>query len=565
MKRVYIILLLFAGLTACEKTGKEKAQQPSLLDPAIMADEQGIEALLKDAYTRVDGPSAGSMGAIWYNRGTNWLFGDVYADDAGLGEMAAGNAHLRAFAEFESSADNPFYSDKWLSTFDGIARCNEVLRVLKLATEKETISRELAVQIAAEARFLRAYFHFEAIKIWENITYLTEADDAPGGVGENIPWVETAADFQYALEHLSEKPRKNQEGRVTKYAAAGMLARVKLYQGDYAGALPLLNLIIESGAYSLAENYTDNFGAGAGFAQESVFQVLRQDTGNSSEGYQNSFDELAGADANTAPDGCCGLYRPSQNLVNTFKTKDGLPYLAIFGMEQNAAGDDLKSDEGLASTASFAPDSRELDPRLDWTVGRRGIPYYDWGTHPGTDWVKPTDFGSPFSTKKNVTPREIVHENTSASGWGGAVTMSNYSLLRYADVLLMAAECEVEAGNLDRAREWVNIVRARASNNEYWVKDEQGHPAANYAIRIYKKGSDTDPFGTKDGAREAVRVERRLELGLEGLRFWDLKRWGVAGETIDKYLRIEKRPHLKNIVFNADKLKHPVPVTVGGE
>jgi len=108
----------------------------------------------------------------------------------------------------------------------------------------------------------------------------------------------------------------------------------------------------------------------------------------------------------------------------------------------------------------------------------------------------------------------------------------NYTIIRYADVLLMAAETEIEAGTLEKAMEYVNLVRARAANSEYWVKNDDGTDAANYVIAEYTLAD----FANQESARTIVRFERKLELSAEGHRFFDLVRWGIADQEINDYL-----------------------------
>ena len=113
------------------------------------------------------------------------------------------------------------------------------------------------------------------------------------------------------------------------------------------------------------------------------------------------------------------------------------------------------------------PYAGTLDSRLDWTVGRRGIPYLDWGLHPGKLWIRDHNFYSgPYTPKKNVYHK--AQEGILTDGWN-SLTANNVNLLRYADVLLLAAEAEAEAGNLEMARQYLNRVRARAADTTGWV------------------------------------------------------------------------------------------------
>ena len=280
----------------------------------------------------------------------------------------------------------------------------------------------------------------------------------------------------------------------------------------------------------------------------------------------------------SAPGGCCGFFAPSQWLVNHFKTDSitGLPDLDHFN-DQN-----LKSDAGYSRDAIFTPYSGTLDPRLDWTVGRRGVPYLDWGPHPGEDWIRFPAYG-PYTPKKNSYYKSQTGTFYRSRIFGRAVaTANNVNLIRFADILLWAAEVEIEIGDPDKARGYVNMVRARANDQSGWIKNEDNIPYAKgvtnsqaefdainapsftniqpfdwivrtdlkqtwvlltikqmeqkYGILIpapkYKVGLYQTTWADKEFARKAVRFERMLELGMEGHRFFDLVRWGIADTEI---------------------------------
>jgi hypothetical protein len=234
-----------------------------------------------------------------------------------------------------------------------------------------------------------------------------------------------------------------------------------------------------------------------------------------------------------SPFGCCGFHQPTQNMVNFFQVDDdGLP-LSVTDPTWNARNDNLDA----AASATM-----QLDPRLDWTVGRDGVPFKDWGPH-AAGWIRSPSYGGPYSAKK------AIYESSSGAvsnvGWVNTQLSSmNIHIYRYADALLLLAEANVEAGSLADACTIVNEIRTRAGV----AAQGPGTGAADIAVPIddasitwadYEIGLYPCPFATQDYARTAVRTERRLELAMEGHRFFDLRRWGVAEQVINAYLAVE--------------------------
>jgi hypothetical protein len=186
------------------------------------------------------------------------------------------------------------------------------------------------------------------------------------------------------------------------------------------------------------------------------------------------------------------------------------------------------NDNGIESTAPFTPHQGTLDPRLDWTVGRRGIPYRDWGVFPGKAWVRNQRTSGPYVAIKNICEQAKADVEKAS----GNKTTNPVNLIRFADVLLWAAECEIEVGSLQKAEEYVNMVRARAADPASWVykyKDDTKPlggfstvPAANYKVGLY---NGQFAANGKSYARKAVRFERRLEFAYEDHRQLDMARW----------------------------------------
>jgi hypothetical protein len=216
------------------------------------------------------------------------------------------------------------------------------------------------------------------------------------------------------------------------------------------------------------------------------------------------------------------------------------------------------NDQGLTAAQPFTEDAGPLDPRLDWAVGRRGIPYLDWGVHTGQDWVRDQTYAGPFSPKKQVYKKSQEGQLTEVGNWTSGWTANGYRLIRYADILLLLAECQIETNELENARTNINLIRARAANPAGFVKEADGVTnAANYVINTYGSA-----FASQDEARKALRFERKLELGMEGHRFYDLQRWGNVQAELNRVLTFEKTVRATlygSATVGPEDVNYPIP------
>ena len=544
MRHVRSIVAVVAGalIFSCGKTYLTR-DPLGQLDEADITNKKGVERLLIGAYSLLDG--IGGNKSLWYSAGSNWLYGSICGSEAYKGsDVNDQGPELNPIELFTHTANAIALASKWGTVYDGVSRANDVLRIMKKAKDIDANDQK---RIAAEARFLRGHYHFEAKKIWNRIPFVDETITYENGnyhVGnEKDAWLDIENDLRFAMDNLDVNPFGGAVGRATRYTAMALLVKAYIYQKKFALAKPLLEAIINSGRFKLKENYADNFNPETKNNSESIFSV-QVSVNDGAGGMNGNFGDVLNFPVG-GPGGCCGFFSPSQYLVNHFKTDatTGLPDLDNFNDVP------VDSDDGLESTDQFIPYPGSLDPRLDWTVGRRGIPYLDWGEHPGKDWIRDPVYAGPYSPKKNVYYQSQQGHLTDVSFWSNGTTTNNINLIRYADVLLWAAEVEIETGDIHKGRNYINEVRNRAANTSGWVKNSSGSfapYAANYKIGLYPADNWTAAF-----ARKALRYERMLELGMEGHRFFDLVRWGIAAGEITAYKEKEKniRAHLRNLVF----------------
>lgn len=547
MKKSIIILstLLLAGATSCNDEFLD-VQPLGVLSEANLANKIGVDLVLTGAYSLMDGvqTNVGSPSSDWQGAADNWVYGSVASDDAYKGTNAGDQPEISVIESFNHTADLLHFRGKWRAVYDGVARSNDVILLTAKAENMTEAEKRSAI---AQARFLRGHYHFEARKMFNKVPYINEITYNPADANSTkVPnteeiWPKIEEDLKFGYDNLPVR-WAGQPGRATKWAAGAMLAKAMLFQGKYAQAKTILEDIVANGGYRLMDRYQDNHRAATNNNAESILEVqfsVNDGAAISNNGNRGgTLNYPYGGGALTT---CCGFFQPSQNLVNNFKTDaNGLPVLNFNA--QDVPGDNSQTYAG------------PLDPRLDHTVGRDGVPYLDWGIH-NPQYIRDRAYAGPYSPKKQSPLRA---ENGSLT-WSNnpRQNANNYRMIRYSHVLLWLAECEIEVGDLNKARALVNQLRRRASNPDGFVKLADGTPAGNYVVSEY-----TTPWTDKDAARNAVRTEHRLEFAMEGHRFFDLVRWGIVDQTINNYLAVEstKRTYLRGATFVKGKHEYfPIP------
>jgi len=548
MKKKIILIssaLLLGGTFSCQDDFLN-VQPLGVLSEANLTNKVGVDLVLTGAYSLLDGvqTNVGSAFGDWHGAADNWVYGSVTSDDAYKGSNAVDQPEISVIEAFAHTPDLLHFRGKWRAVYDGVARTNDVILLAAKAQDLTDAERNVVI---AQARFLRGHYHFEARKVFGKAPYIDEKTYNPADANSTkVPntdeiWPKIEADLDFAYKNLPNR-WAGQPGRATKWAAAATLAKAMLFQGKYSQAKPILEDIVQNGGYSLVARYHDNYRAATNNNAESIFEVqysVNDGAAISNNGNRGgTLNYPYGGGALTT---CCGFFQPSQNLVNNFKTDaNGLPMM-------NFNASDVPGDNSVNFNGS-------LDPRLDHTVGRDGVPYLDWGIH-NPQYIRDRAYAGPFSPKKGSPYRSEAGSLTWTNN--PRQNANNYRMIRLAHVLLWLAECEVEVGDLQKARDYVNRVRKRAANPDGFVRLANGQPAGTYLVSEYAA-----PWTDRAVAREAVRRESRLEFAMEGHRFFDLVRWGVADQVINSYLEVEstKRTYLRGARFVKGKHEYfPIP------
>ena len=541
------------ALTACGSDSLDEPPKAALSEEQVTTAEN-LDSLVTAAYSYLGNDHYTAPMYLWPT-------GNLRAGDAHKG----GNGAADIFAYHALSLYEPLVADgesfppdfidlnnkKWVRDYTGISRVNAALQVMN--DVDESVYPEKAARIG-ELRFIRGIFYFD-LKIhykripWVDETMTPEAVKATSNMdlSDQALWDKIAEDFRFGVENLPAPEDKGELGRADRDAARAYLAKTLLYQAYVQNdehqvvdintdkleeVVGLVDDIETSGYYGLVDDYAKNFLYEFENSRESVFAIQRSRDDGTPDGRGSWPTALNTPMAGGF--GCCGFHVPTENFVNAFKTDaNGLPLFDTF----NDANYDAQTDM--------------VDPRLDHTVGMQDKPFKyddDLIVENANAWARnPATYGNFISMK------ELEHPDCDCRIENGPFTVFslNTVLVRYADVLLWKAEALIELGREDEALPIINRIRTRALNST----DRLG------SYSVYNIGT-YDAFADQDEARQALRWERRLELGLEGHRFFDLVRWGVAKETIDAYLEVEetRKEYLQDAAFTAGKHEYmPIP------
>ncbi|MCK5102852.1 MAG: RagB/SusD family nutrient uptake outer membrane protein [Cyclobacteriaceae bacterium] len=561
MKKFSIILvvILIGFVTSCGDDFLKK-EPLGVVGDAQLANNKGLDALLIAAYAQLDGLGHSNSGT-WPGGASNFIWGSIASDNAYKGTDANDQPAMTDVERYVATPLTVYQDAEWRGLYDGVSRSNDVIKVAAVALEAGTITQADHDAYVAEARFLRGHYHFDAKQEFGNIPYIDETVEdyfTVGNVtegGEYIDaWPKIEADFQHAIQNLPEI--RSQKGRCDQWAAKAYLAKCYMWQMKLSDAKPLLDdLLGSSSPYELVDNYHHNFKITENNNSESIWEY-QASVNDGSSGNNGNWADVLNFPYGGGPGTCCGFHQPSINGVNAHQTDgNGLPLLDTFN------DTDLVNDQGINSADPFTEHAGPIDPRLDWSVGRRGIAYLDWGEHPGKEWIRDQAYGGPYAPKKNVYYQAEEGSLTDAAGWTSGANANNVRIIRLAHVILWRAEVAAAETDLTTARDLVNLLRLRADNYHVQgggVEDDGTHPndEANYDVRPYASFPDVDY------AWKAIKFEHRLEFFMEGFRFFNLVRWGDAADVLNKYLEKEQthRGYLVGVSFVAGKNERfPIP------
>lgn len=556
MKKIlYSVLTVLAlvGMTSCSDFLDDQKPQ-GVLDSDMVKDPSNVDNLVISAYavftTAEDINSSFSM----------WNF-DVRSDDAYKGGNGTSDGDVFHQLEIEQGVltTNWNINDMWVRLYNCISRVNSAISVLETTSD----SYQLKAQRLGEMKFLRAYAHFLLKRLYKNIPFIMDANLKQEDYNtlsnteftNDEGWQQIINDVEYAYSVLPVK--QTDKGRPSKAAAAAFLTKVYLYKAyrqDDAASNQVTSInredllkvieysnpdIYSAGGFDLEPDFHNNFRPETQYENgvESIWAMQYSINDGTKYGNLNWSYGLIVPNIPGVTDGGCDFYKPSQNLVNAYRTDaDGHPFIDTF----NNKDYDLTQD---------------ADPRLFLTVGLTGLPYEfnsKYMMDASATWSRSNGlYGYYVTLKQNVDPD--CGYLVKGSWWG---TPMNRIVFRYADVLLERAEAYAQLNETGEAIKLVNEIRKRAKQSTGMIANYPSDYGVKFNISTYN--------GTysQEDALKIVKMERRLEMGMESERFFDLVRWGEAEKVLNKYFAEEtnKCSIYGDAHFTANKNEYlPIP------
>lgn len=479
------------------------------------------------------------LGDCWYTYPFNlWPYGDLASDDCLKGGSGTTDTEYHSVEVFSTLTPTMGHLDElWYRLYCAISRCNRaILSLQEYGNDK--LGEETTKQRIAEVRFLRANFYFKLKMVFNKVPWIdeevyknnTQEKTRNDALTSDELWGKIIADFEDAYNTLPEK--QNDGGRVNKVAAAGYLAKcylerawgngyedstgVNFINKDYMQKVVDYTDVVEKSQYGYLEDYGDIFLPEYDNSKESVFAVQASD-------YNDDHTSFGRANWSNTLNGVWGIWscgwdfqKPSQDFVNAFKTRNGLPEFDDY---------DATNDHPV----NGQPTAQKWDPRLFHTVGMPTFPYkYD------KEYTLTTANSRTPNTYGYYTDMKCVPQRSKGETYNGswqAFAMNEY-VIRYTESMLDRAEALIELGRLAEARTIINDIRRRAANS---IKKHIEYAADQCEISLYPESY----FQNKEMARKCLRWERRLEMGQEHERFFDLRRWGMLSTTLNAYFKRE--------------------------
>ncbi|MGM0375750.1 MAG: RagB/SusD family nutrient uptake outer membrane protein [Bacteroidota bacterium] len=444
----------------------------------------------------------------WMNHNYELFWGDMCSDDAEKGSQPSDFPEITDIIQWKAKPENSVTNALWIKIYDGLSRCNTALDRL----ETSTLEDPLRERLMGEVYFIRGYWYFYASRVFGGVPVFTE-NVTPSEFGKveraslHETFLQTESDFKAAIQHLPKRSQYSSEnmGRATQGAARHYLARLYMYmigtdsensEIDWEDVYNHTDSLINSGEYHLVDNYATIFEPEGENNAESIFelQMLEGSEGNAPEKTGSNFNQFQ---ANRMDWGW-GFNNPTVDLFEAFEEEDPRLSCTVYGPTYN---------DGIMG-----------GQKHDYDLSEQMTPF--------------------LNRKAALMPGEKPSIQTSSS--------YNIRKARFAETLLNHAEAAFHLGYEDEARNMVNKIRERARNSTYARGFDEGsldYPSTGFSDNL------PDVEGSGEELLEAIYHERRVELAMEAIRFWDLVRTGRYTQVLEKIRTTFKGPEGENLLY----------------
>ncbi|GHT34386.1 membrane protein [Bacteroidia bacterium] len=489
------ILAVAVSFTACEDWVTEQTPGTTKLEDFFTSGETAI-AITNGAYV----PLQWEYNKTFYSE---WFIGDVVSDDALKGGQTIDDmAAVYDMENFKTISNNDFLLDFYRGQYQGIGRCNLALQEVSKMSPDDIMTAKIQNRLIGELKFLRALYYFRLVRVFGDIPLVTEPVLSSADWKQKyVPAADVYSQIISDLEDANKTLWKKSEyaatdlGRATKGAAQAMLLKANLYTHNYPEAKKWGDSIIASNEYRLIDDYADNFTLAGENGAESVFEIQYTVDATSDWG-----DGAAGGN---------GFTRGTFTTIEVRSRSSSLGGGYGFNKPTQNLYDEFETGDPRRDASILNPTDNQIEnPNEEIYLGSRYLN---------------RKYGMYDAAGKAIA---LTHDSRGPL---------NNKVIRYADVLLMYAEACVETNDLAAAKNALEQVRARARGTES-------------ILPVFPYSSYAD---NQDDLRKAIRHERRVELAMEGHRWFDLCRWGVAKEVMNAYRASETdevRTHMNEFV-----------------
>lgn len=562
MKNIALISSVSFLSLFCSCTSMLDQKPQGIIDDSDLNTADKVEQMVTAAYSFCGQNHFNKQFGMPYEEGSVRA-GEAYKGGSGTNDNAERNLwETFTFMQATTSGD---LDNLWWVHYVGVGRVHDALRRAQKLTTDEFPLKE---QRIAELRFLRAHIYMYMKLCFRYFPYIDEntPTDEYDKVSNDVLtdqelWGKLIDDFRDGAANLPEV--QTEVGRPTRFAAKAYLAKALLfaaYEQDAKHQVVNINKekltevaklckdVIDNSGKSLFPDFGQNFLWEYENGQESIWAIQYSANNDNSPVGRNNAWLIYPVNSEY---GCCGFLQPSTNMMNRYKTVDGVPDF-----------DNFNTGEMLDNKAAFA--KTPLDPRLMHTACVPEMPWkYDVNFIMEKNWLRtPEVYGFSMSQKLIVLPSCPCFRKTNPFMGSGL----NYDVIRLDEVMLWRAEALIQLGgqeNLNEALSLINTIRERAATSTGRLKFANGTPTGNFNVQRYIPGKNC-PTWDQQFAMKALQWERNLEFSTEGKRFFDLVRWGIAAEEMNKYFAVEKtrRTYLKDAKFTPGRDEYfPIPQT----